>query len=433
LNFREDPANLLLNNELAGGPVYKSRHAEKAIARLAKNFGAVLVTGARQVGKTTLLKEFAKGFSPGLRYVTLDNPLTLNEAVSEGSVFFKQHKPPLIIDEIQYAPGLFPYIKMITDTEKAKGLFFMSGSQQFHMMKNVSESLAGRIGIVTLPAFSLREIQGVAYDKPFLPTAGYFARRRENVLPLSYDELWVRIQRGTMPALNADNPAGEDEWNDFYTTYTKTYIGRDVRDLAQVGNERQFIQFLTIAAGRTGQLLNLSSIAQDTGISSSTAERWLSILIASNIAYLLRPFSFNISKRMVKTPKLYFSDTALVCFLLGWNNPVPLSRGPMAGALFETFVIGEVIKSYANAGKEAPVFFYRDRDNKEIDLLIVQNGVIHPLEIKKHANPGPADIAAFGATEKISGYSRGEGGVICACEEFAVLKGSDGVIPVSYL
>jgi predicted AAA+ superfamily ATPase len=412
--------------------MYIPRHAEKTIARLAKNFGAVLVTGARQVGKTTLLKEFGKGFSPGLRYVTLDNPLSLNEAVSESGIFFKQHKPPLIIDEIQYAPGLFPYIKMITDTEKTKGLFFMSGSQQFLMMKNVSESLAGRIGMATLPAFSLREIQETDYDKPFLPDDGYFARRG-NTAPLPYDELWAFIQRGTMPALNAGGLTGEDAWNDFYTTYTKTYIERDVRDLAQVGNERQFMQFLTMATGRTGQLLNLSSIAQDTGISASTAERWLSILIASNIAYLLRPFSLNISKRMVKTPKLYFFDTALVCFLLGWDNPALLSRGPMAGALFETFVVGEVIKSYANAGREAPVFFYRDRAGKEIDLLIVQNGVIYPLEIKKHANPGPADITAFGAAEKINGYSRGPGGVICACEELAVLKGSDRVIPVSYL
>ncbi|MDR2102086.1 MAG: ATP-binding protein [Treponema sp.] len=413
--------------------MYKPRHAEKTLARLAKNFGAVLVTGARQVGKTTLLKEFGKGFSPGLGYVTLDNPLTLNEALSEGSVFFKQHRPPLIIDEMQYAPGLFPYIKMIIDTEKAGGLFFMSGSQQFRMMKNVSESLAGRIGMVTLPAFSLREIQGISDDSPFLPEEGYFSRRGQTAVPLSYDELWGLIQRGAMPALNAEGPAGEDEWNDFYTTYTKTYIERDVRDLAQVGNERQFMQFLTVAAGRTGQLLNLSSMAQDIGISASTAERWLSILIASHIAYLLRPFSLNISKRMVKTPKLYFSDTALVCFLLGWDNPVPLSRGPMAGALFETLVIGEVIKSYANAGREAPVFFYRDRDGKEIDLLIVRNGVIHPLEIKKHANPGPADIAAFGVTEKIQGYTRGSGGVICACEEPAILKGNDRVIPVSYL
>jgi predicted AAA+ superfamily ATPase len=413
--------------------MYKPRHAEKTIARLAKNFGAVLVTGARQVGKTTLLKEFAGGLTPSPRYVTLDNPLTLNEAVSEGSVFFKQHKPPLIIDEIQYAPGLFPYIKMIIDTEKTRGLFFMSGSQQFQMMKNVSESLAGRIGIVTLPAFSLREIQGISYDRPFLPDAGFFAQRKENPVPVSYDDLWALIQRGTMPALHADGPAGENNWNDFYTTYTKTYIERDVRDLAQVGSARQFMQFLTIAAGRTGQLLNLSSVAQDTGISASTAERWLSILIASNIVYLLRPFSLNVSKRIVKTPKLYFSDTALACFLLGWDNPVPLSRGPMAGALFETFVIGEVIKSYANTGKEAPVFFYRDRDGKEIDLLIVQNGVIYPLEIKKHANPGPSDLAAFGVTEKISGYSRGPGGVICACEEPAVLKGSDQVIPVFYL
>ena len=407
---------------------YIPRHAEKALARISENFSAVLLTGARQTGKTTLLKKFGAG----LDYITLDNPLILNEALSTGKTFFEQHKPPVIIDEIQYAPGLFPYIKIIADTEKRKGIFFLSGSQQFQMMKNVSESLAGRIGMLTLPDFSLREIQRLPFDEPFLPTEDYAKKRKKNLSFLSHNELWALIQRGTKPALNIKTVTAE-EINDFYTAYVKTYIERDVRDLTQVGNERQFMQFLTIAAGRTGQLLNLSSIAQDTGISASTAERWLSILITSNIVYLLRPFSQNVSKRVIKTPKLYFLDTGLVCFLLGWDNPTPLSKGPMAGALFETFVISEVIKSYANTGREAPLWFYRDRDGKEVDLLIVRNGLIHPIEIKKHANPTSADIDAFPVTEKFAGYSRGSGGVICSFEDSLILKGNDKIWPITYL
>jgi predicted AAA+ superfamily ATPase len=407
---------------------YTPRHAEKTLARLSGNFSAVLVTGARQTGKTTLLKKFGTG----LNYVTLDNPLILNEALSTGSTFFKQHKPPVIIDEIQYAPGLFPYIKITADSEKRKGQFFLSGSQQFQMMKNISESMAGRIGMLTLPDFSVREIQRIPFDEPFLPTEDYARKRKKNFSSLSHDELWTLIQQGTKPALNVKTAATEEIY-DFYTAYVKTYIERDVRDLTQVGNERQFMQFLTIAAGRTGQLLNLSSIAQDTGISASTAERWLSILITSNIIYLLRPFSQNISKRVIKTPKLYFLDTGLVCFLLGWDNPTPLSRGPMAGALFETFVISEVIKSYINTGREAPLWFYRDKDGREIDLLIVRNGLIHPIEIKKHANPTPSDIDAFPVTEKFAGYSRGSGGVICCYEDPLVIKGDDRIWPVFYI
>jgi predicted AAA+ superfamily ATPase len=299
------------------------------------------------------------------------------------------------------------------------------------MMKQVSESLAGRIGILTLPDFSLRELRGSVRDEPFLPTSEYFAAMRESTqTALSYDETWRIIQRGSMPALNS---GGTVELEDFYTTYIKTYIERDVRDLTQVGNERQFMQFLTIIAGRTGQLLNLSSIAQDTGISASTAERWLSILIASHIVYLLRPFSMNVAKRVVKTPKLYFMDTGLAAFLLGWETPEVLNRGAMAGAFFETFVISQILKSYFNAGKEAPLFFYRDRDGKEIDLLISRNGLLHPIEIKKHANPGVADIAAFSVLDKLPGVLRGSGGVVCMCDEAFPLKGDDRIIPLRYL
>ncbi|MDR1932569.1 MAG: ATP-binding protein, partial [Spirochaetales bacterium] len=402
------------------------RHAEKTLAKFVKGFGAVLVTGARQVGKTTLLREFGKD----MHYVTLDNPVVLQAATHEGGTFFKQHKSPLIIDEIQYAPGLFPYIKMMIDNEKRKGLVLMSGSQQFRMMKNVSESLAGRLAILNLPDFSLREIQHIQFDKPFLPVPKYFSARSKHLQPLDYDEVWRIIQRGSMPALNS----GQDiERNDFYSTYTKTYIERDVRDLTQVGDERLFLQFLTVAAGRTGNLLNLSSLANDVGISVSTAERWLSILIASNIVYVLRPFFVNVTKRMVKTPKIYFLDTGLAAFLTGWDTPQTLSTGAVAGAFFETFVVSQIIKSYANAGIDPPLYFYRDRDGKEIDLVLWQNGLLHPLEIKKHANPSPGDITAFAALEKIQDFKRGSGGVICMYEDMLPLKGEDMIIPLNYI
>jgi predicted AAA+ superfamily ATPase len=406
--------------------MYIPRHAEKTLARLSRSFGAVLVTGARQVGKTTLLK----AFNPDLTYITLDNPLILQAALNEGDIFFKAHKPPLIIDEIQYAPVLFPHIKMIVDNRKQTGLFLMSGSQQFHLMKNVSESLAGRMAILNLPDFSLREMNHIAFDEPFLPVETYFTARKKHPVRFNYDEIWRIIQQGSMPALNTEEAMDRD---DFYATYIKTYIERDVRALTQVGNERQFMQFLTSAAGRTGQLLNLTSIANDVGIAVSTAERWLSILITSNIVYLLKPFMVNVSKRMVKTPKLYFMDTGLAAFLTGWDTPETLSCGAMSGAYFETFVITQIIKSYTNAGKEAPLYFYRDRDGKEIDLLIWKNGTLYPIEIKKHANPQARDITGFSAIEKIKDCKRGNGGIICMYEDLLPLKGEDRIIPLGFI
>jgi predicted AAA+ superfamily ATPase len=406
--------------------MYIQRHAEQIIKKLSKMFGAVLVSGPRQVGKTTMLKNIAKEAS----YVTMDDPILLVSATEQSRTFFKDNPPPVFIDEIQYAPNLFPQIKMILDRDRKKGQFFMSGSQQFKMMKNVSESLAGRLGLLTLLGLSLREKNGIAFNEPFWPMDAYFKARRGELTEVSYDDVWHAIHRGSMPELCANE---DFDWQMFYGAYVKTYIERDVRGLTQVGDAVKFMRFMTVAAGCTGQLLNLASLARDVGISQPTAGRWLSVLVASNIVYLLKPYSNNITKRAVKTPKLYFLDTGLAAYLTRWNTPDVLKNCAMAGAFFESFVISEIIKSYYNKGiLESTLYFYRDKDMNEIDLLIEGNGTLYPLEMKKHADPQKRDVAAFDLLDKIPSVKRGTGGVICLYDSLVTLRENDRVIPIKY-
>lgn len=406
--------------------VYISRNAEAAVEKAARMFVAVLVTGARQVGKTTLLKHMKEGVS----YFTLDDPILLRSALEEGGSFFSMTPPPVIVDEIQYAPNLFSYIKMKADESGEKGLFFLTGSQQFKMMKNVSESLAGRVGIINLPGLSLREIKSAAFNEVFLPTEEYFKKRRSSVKETEYREIWEIIYKGAMPAMHAQDL----DWQMFYAAYTKTYIERDVRDLAQVGDELKFAKFMTAMAGRTSQMLNLSSVAKEVGISVPTADRWLSILITSNVVYLLQPYYNNLTKRAVKTPKLYFLDTGLAAYLTKWSTPQVLEAGAMAGAFFETFVIAEILKSCYNAGiLEPPLYYYRDKDGKEIDILIERDGMLHPVEIKKTANPGKEDIKSFSVLEKIKGINIGSGGVVCLYDRKVPINENNAVIPVTWL
>jgi len=390
-------------------------------------FGAVLVTGARQVGKTTLLQEV----TGNIGYVTLDDKIQLVNAVELSGTFFKDNPPPVFVDEVQHAPNLFPQIKIILDKEKKKGQFYLSGSQQFEMMKNVSESLAGRLGILNLPGISLRELYDVPFRTPFLPTDEYFTGRQKEKADIPYSDVWNIIHRGSFPELCA-NPVYD--WQMFFAAYVRTYIERDVRDLAQVGDEVKFTQFIMVTASCTGQLLNLASLARDVGISQPTAERWLTILIASNLVYLLKPYHNNITKRTVKTPKLYFLDTGLAAYLTRWNTTEVLKNGAMAGAFFETFVISEIIKSYGNMGiLDLPLYFYRDRDGNEIDLLIEDGGVLYPIEIKKHADPQKSDVARFRLLDKIPNIKRGPGGVVCLYDNLATLQDNDRAIPITLL
>jgi predicted AAA+ superfamily ATPase len=412
--------------------MYLYRHAEKTLAELRKHFGAILVTGPRQVGKTTFLEEsIIKKSRKKVGQITLDDPISLELARNESGKFFLDNKPPVMIDEIQYAPNLFPYIKMIVDREKKNGLFFMSGSQQFSLMKGLSESLAGRVGIIDMLGLSMREIAGSPFDEPLCPTKEYLRERGKTVLPFSYDKVWEIIWRGSMPKLHAERRIPVRA---FYGTYLRTYIERDVRSIINIGDERKFLSFIRGAASRTGQILNLVKLAEDVDISRTTAERWLSILITANIVFLLKPFHPNISKREIKAPKLYFLDTGLAAYLIGWDTPTVLRNGAMGGAFFETFVIAEIIKSYINRGLQAPIYYFRDKEQREIDLLIWRNGRLHPVEIKMTANPGKGHIEAFKVLDSLRPpYERGKGALVCCYDKPVSLGEKDTVIPVWYL
>ncbi len=405
---------------------YIDRSVETTINKAAGMFSAVLVTGARQVGKTTLLKHMKSD----IPYLTLDDPILLQSAIDEAGSFFKTTPPPVIVDEIQYAPNLFSYIKMIADEGGKRGQFYLTGSQQFNMMKNVSESLAGRIGIINLLGLSLREIEGDPFNERFVPNEEYFTKRKLTTKQTYYKQIWKIIHKGSMPAMYAD----ELDWQMFFAAYTRTYIERDVRGLAQVGDELKFVKFMTAMASRTSQMLNLSSVANEVGISAPTANRWLSILISSNIIYLLQPYYNNIAKRTVKTPKLYFLDTGLAAYLTKWISPEVLESGAMAGAFFETFVVAEILKSYYNTGVLDPaLYYYRDKDAKEIDIIIEQDGALYPVEIKKTANPGEEHIESFSAIKKIKGVTLGTGGIVCMYEKHTRIDDKNVTIPVTWL
>ena len=407
--------------------MYIQRHAEKTASKLAEMFGAILIAGPRQVGKTTMLEKL----TDGITYVSLDDPIIKASAEEESGTFFKDNPPPVFVDEIQKAPALFNQIKLLLDRSHKKGQFFMCGSQQFKMMKGVSESLAGRIGLCTLLGFSLRETHAVDCSLPFIPTEEYFSAREQNLADITYDEVWNTVQRGLMPELFI-NP--NFSWQLYYSAYVRTYIERDVRELSEIGDTVKFTNFMIAAAASTGQLVNVASLARDVGISAPTAERWLSILVASNIVYLLQPYSNNVMKRAIKTPKLYFLDTGLAAYLTRWNSPEVLKTGAMAGAFFESFVISEIIKSYYNAGiSDPPIYFYRDKDMNEIDLLIENNGTLYPIEIKKHADPQKSDAKAFKLIDSIPNVKKGQGGIVCLYDNLVTLTEGVKVIPIKYL
>ena len=411
--------------------MHYARHADAVVRKLARMFGSVLVTGARQVGKTTLVSNVIENMGGGVGFVTLDDKLQLAIAKRDSATFLKDNPPPVFIDEAQYAPELFPEIKISLDRSRKKGQFFLSGSQPLEMMENVSESLAGRIGILNLSGLSLRELSGATCTNVFLPTEDYFAERSRERVAVPYAEVWNAIHRGAFPELCA-NP--DFDWQMFHAAYTKTYIERDVRKLAQVADEVKFTQFMTVVAARTAQLLNLASLARDVGISQPTAERWLSVMVTSNLVYLLRPYHNNITKRTVKTPKLYFLDTGLAAYLTRWNTADVMRNGAMAGAFFETFVIGEIVKSYNNRGiLNLPLYFYRDRDGTEIDLLIEDGGTLYPIEIKKRAEPKISDADTFRVLAKLPDIKRGTGGVVCLYERLATLADGIRSIPVTML
>jgi predicted AAA+ superfamily ATPase len=405
--------------------VYFPRTIEQSIVEAAGHFPALLVTGARQVGKTTLLRHLG-----GSRrtYVTLDDPLTLSLARQDPALFMQRFPAPILLDEIQYAPELLPYIKMAADADRKQGQFWLTGSQQFQLMKNVSESLAGRVGVMQLLGLSRMECLGRGKEqRPFLPDAALFQKQEGKGLTLQ--ELYMAIWRGSFPAAALDPGMDRDT---FFSSYVRTYLERDVRDLAQVGDAMAFLRFLRVAAARTGQLLNLAEMARDADVAPNTAKKWLSILHASDLVYLLEPYFINVAKRMVKSPKLYFLDTGLAAYLTEWSSPETLEAGAMSGTILETWVVGELLKSWRHNGLRAPFYYYRDTDQKEIDLIIVRDGTLYPVEIKKTASPNKNAARHFSVLEKLK-MPIGTGAVIGLAAQALPLTGAVWSVPVSYL
>lgn len=406
--------------------MYIKRHIESTIENAFSAFPALLITGPRQVGKSTLLLNKFKHITN----ITLDNPLHLMNLKQDPMEFFKFNGPPLILDEIQRAPECFVVLKYLIDSDRKAGMYILTGSQKYELMKGVSESLAGRVGIIDMLGLSNREICKDEFNKPFLPTSEYLLNRKTQI-DMALPTLWERIHRGSMPELYANQNM---EWEQFYASYVSTYIERDVKQLGSVSNTVEFTKFMTALASRTGELLNMTSLAKDIGVDAKTIKRWISILQASNIIYLLQPFSLNIEKRVVKTPKIYFTDTGLVCFLCRWLTPETAQKGAMSGNLYETFIVSEIIKSYYNAGKTPDIYFFRNTDGQEVDLLFYQNQTLYPIEIKKTSSPNIKDVKHFKTLSTFfPSLEISEGGIICNAEDLMPLSQNLKIIPYNLI
>lgn len=410
---------------------YIHRALESNLRQSSKTYKAILLTGARQVGKSTLLKHL---FRNEYRCISLDDPFLEEQAKSDGAMFLTINPPPVIVDEVQHAPELFRYIKIRCDESDGNGLFFLSGSQPFHLMKKVSETLSGRIHIVELNGLSLREIRNDPFNEHFLPTMDYIAARSKTAS--GPENIWEIIHRGGYPAVQDRSM----EWSAFYADYVKTYLERDVRELSAVQDLDSFRRFLVAAAARTGQLLNYANIADEIGRDAVTVKHWISILEASGLVYLLEPFANSALKRTIKTPKLFFRDTGLVCYLTRWLTPETLAYGAMSGHVFETFVVSEILKSFANAGLDYRHFvsFYRghgksENRESEIDLIIEENGILYPVEIKQSATAKASETSAFRVLDKIEQKKRGSGAIVCNCPQPGRLRENILQIPVWYI
>lgn len=380
---------------------YITRSLEKVVQQVTQEYPVVLVTGPRQVGKKTMLQKLMEGTSRG--YVSLDD---LNEralAKNDPELFLQLHKPPVLIDEVQYAPELFTYIKVYADTHHEPGAFWLTGSQVFKLMHGVQESLAGRVAVLSMTSLSQSEINGA-------DTKGIFER----------------IYRGSMPAIASGKNTNSQI---FYSSYLSTYIERDVKELSDAIDALKFLRFMTAVAARCSQMLNVSEIAQDADINQKQAKDWLHILETLGIIFCLHPYSNNLLKRLVKTPKLYFYDTGLVCYLTKWSSAEVLECGAMNGAILENYVVSEIAKTYLNTGREPFLYYYRDKDAKEIDIVLEQDGVLNPIEIKKTSNPGTELTKVFSLLDKAS-VPRGKGAIVCMKPKVGVVDRDNYVVPI---
>ena len=382
----------------------------------------LLLTGARQVGKTTLLKHLAQG--SGRTYVTLDDLAVRSLALSDPALFLQRYTPPLLIDEIQYAPQLLSYIKMYADNGANNGDIWLTGSQRLPLMQGVTESLAGRVGIIDLQGLSANEINGTDKTDPFLPEVELLFNRMNHAKKQSFKEIYKLIWQGSMPAMYN---GGEQDWQSYYASYVQTFLQRDVMKLLQINDEMVFFRFLCAAAGQTGKMINYAELAKAAEISAPTAKQWIKTLEAAGIIYLLQPFMPPGAKYIVKAPKLYFFDTGLAAYLTRWLNADALEAGAASSEFFETWVVAEIYKSYANKGIVPPLYYLRNFNGKEIELIIWQNGTAYPIAVKKSAYPNKA-VKTFAILEPVSADAKiniGAGGIVCLIDD--LLPASDSL------
>lgn len=402
---------------------YISRNLEAVVMQVTKEFPAVLVTGPRQVGKTTMLKKLME--DTDRKYVSLDDLNERSLAKNDPELFLQAHKPPILIDEVQYAPELFPYIKIYADSHHEPGAFWLTGSQVFQMMKGVQESLAGRVAVLSMTSLSQAELSGASMT-PFEIDLEALKEREKLRIPADVQGIFERIYRGSMPAIVSGQNTNSQI---FYGSFLSTYIERDVRLLSDAIDSLKFLRFITATAARCSQMLNVAEIAQDADINQKQAKDWLQILETLGIIFYLHPYSNNLLKRLVKTPKLYFYDTGLVCHLTRWSSPEVLENGAMNGAVLENYVVSEIAKTWLNSGKEPYMYYYRDKDVKEIDVILEHDGILNPIEIKKTSNPGTELTRVFSLLDKAS-VPRGKGAVVCMKPKVGVIDRENYIVPV---
>ena len=418
---------------------YVSRTMEKTIKKFIGKYPVIMVIGPIQVGKTTLLNYLKLKSSKKINYVTLDDMLIRTQANEDPELFLRTHEAPLIIDEFQYAPNLLTYIKIIIDEarqneifnskEEAGTMYYLTGSKVFETMKDVSESLAGRVGIFDLFAFSDRELYKM--EEPIFNPQIDIIRKVKPTKRLSTNQIFERIIKGSYPDVQAGR---EVSIENYYSNYIRTYIERDIRQLINIKNEIKFTKFISAVAARTGQEFNASKIGTEIGIDGKTAEEWISILKNTGIIYLLQSYSNNNATRAVRTQKVYFMDTGLACYLTGYTDNEVLKKSSYSGAIFETYIISEIIKSYSNNGIDPKryLYFYRDSNQKEIDLLIINNNTVYPVEIKKSSNPGISAIKNFNVIDKFN-MNKGNGIVLCLCRDINALDNNNYLVPIEYI
>ena len=388
-----------------------------------------LLTGARQVGKSTLIKHVF----PEYNRANFDDRLTRLQAKEEPRLFFLNNPRPLFIDEVQKESSILEEIKLLVDESDERGNFILSGSQKLELMKGMSESLAGRVSVMELQGLSMREIRDISFNEHFVPTEEYLKNRERELR--SYDNIWEIIHKGSYPELFDI----EREWQDFYSSYISTYIERDINELISA-DSLTFTKFMTAIAARTGEMLNYTNIAGEVGVSEPTVKKWISVLERTGIVYILQPYSASVLARAIKTPKIYFRDTGLACYLTRWLTADALKNSAVAGNMFETFVVSEILKTYSNEGKDYrfSIYYYRGKDKKasgenEIDLVIEENGVLYPIEIKMTGNPKSGMGAANQVLDKIPDKKRGLGVILCLIDKKTYLRENLVALPIEYI